>query len=433
MSRYTFYSSLLILCFTYGMAAQKYQLFPAPLIHSLVVNAKLAVNELRGDTKSWYYIEAKNRPQVAHYKADEVQPGLTLITGLGLDRSLVIKAVDFAGQVVHQWNIDWHKIWPDATHIDPEFVPRGQPGTHIHGSRLMDNGDIVFNFENLGLVRLDACGNTVFKAPNFTHHSIDIDQQGNFWVPGQVNHKKKWPQFPNYVPPFKDDLLVKLSDKGQVLQEISMMSVLNDNGYQGLMYLSTIKSRKIQVSGDVYHLNDIEVFPTTLAEGIFKHGDLLVSLRNINTVLVLDPVSLTIRYLTTGKFVRQHDADFIDGNTFSVYDNNNIAAPGHNNSSKIVMISALDNSLTEYISGTEALPFYSMIMGKHQWLRNGNLLIAESMNGRAFEINSQKQLVWEYNNLIAQTDVVGIMEGATRLAPKFNAEFFSKRLAACQN
>ena len=432
MSRFTFYSSLLIIFFTYGMAAQKYQIFPAPLIHSLVVNAKLGLNNLRGDTNTWYYVEANNRQLVTEHKPNAVQLGLTMITGIGADRSLVIKVVDFAGQVIHQWDLDWHKIWPDATHLDAHVVPQGKPGTHIHGSRLMSNGDIVFNFENLGLVRLDACGNTVFRAPYFTHHSIDLDEQGNFWVPGQTNHKQALPQYPNYVAPFKDDILLKLSDKGEVLQQISIMSLLKDNGYRGLMYLSTIKSRDTRVSGDIYHLNDIEIFPSSLAEGVFKHGDLMVSLRNINTVLVLNPDTLNIHFLTTGKFVRQHDPDFIDGNTISVYDNNHIAGSGQYNNSKIVKISALDNSLTDYFSGSQALPFYSSIMGKHQWLKNGNLLVAESMNGRVLEISPQKELVWEYNNLISQTDTVGIVEGAERLAPFFDTEFFSRSTAACQ-
>ena len=158
----------------------------------------------------------------------------------------------------------------------------------------------------------------------------------------------------------------------------------------------------------------------------------MVSLRNINTVLVLNPDTLKIHFLTTGKFVRQHDPDFIDGNTISVYDNNHIAGSGQYNSSKIVKISALDNSLTDYFSGSQTLPFYSNIMGKHQWLKNGNLLVAESMNGRVLEISPQKELVWEYNNLISQTDTVGILEGAERLAPFFDAAFFSRSTAACQ-
>ena len=54
------------------------------------------------------------------------------------------------------------------------------------------------------------------------------------------------------------------------------------------------------------------------------------------------------------------------------------------------------------------------------------------MNGRVLEISPQKELVWEYNNLISQTDTVGIVEGAERLAPFFDTEFFSRSTAACQ-
>ncbi|MFT4926553.1 MAG: hypothetical protein ACI8WB_002651 [Phenylobacterium sp.] len=431
-SRYLFYSSVLILCIVYGMAAEKYKLFPSPMLHSLVDNAKLAVGELWGDSKTWYYVDAKTRKQVPVYKADEVQPGLTLITGLGAERSLVMKVINFNGDVVNQWDLDWHKIWPDATHLSPDVIPRGKPGTHIHGSTLMDNGDIIFNFEHLGLVRLDTCGNTVFRVPYSTHHAVNVDDQGNIWTPGEVVHTELTPEYPNYLPPYKEATVAEISPQGELLRTISLMALLKDNGYEGLMNLSTLVSRKPRVKGDVYHLNDVEVFPKSLPEGVFKHGDVMVSMRNINTVLVFDPQSLKIRFVSTGQFVRQHDPDFIDGNRFSVYDNNLVAAKGAaNNHSKIVIVSALDGSVTPYFKGSNAIPFYSYIMGKHQWLDNGNLLMVESMNGRALELNPQGQLVWEYNNLIAQKGVVGIMEGTERLAPMFDESFFAQRRAAC--
>ena len=121
--------------------------------------------------------------------------------------------------------------------------------------------------------------------------------------------------------------MVQISPQGELLQTISLMKLLKDNGYDGLMNLSTLIGREPRVSGDVYHLNDVEVFPRSLPEGVFKHGDVMVSLRNINTVLVFDPKALKIRFVSTGQFVRQHDPDFIDGNRFSVYDNNLVAPP----------------------------------------------------------------------------------------------------------
>jgi hypothetical protein len=431
MNRFSFYIASVVICLVYGMAAQKYQLFPSPQLHFMVSQARLVVGEISGNN-DWYYVDAKDRKLIAAYKPDAVQPGLTMITGLDKDHQLAIKVIDMQGEVVHQWNIDWYEIWPDASHIPEHLVPKGKPGTHIHGSKLMDNGDIVFNFENLGLVRLDACGNTVFKTPYPTHHSINIGNNGDFWLPGQIYQRQALPDYPYYQAPFKDDTVVKIAKDGKVLSSVSIMKILKDNGYEGLMYLSTLKSRELSVTGDVYHLNDVEIFPDHIKEGVFKHGDVMVSLRNINTVFVYDPKTLKIRYLSTGKFVRQHDPDFIDGNTFSVYDNNHIGPAKHGQSSKIVIVSALDDSVTSYLSESDQLPFFSNIMGKHQWLDNGNLLILESMNGRVLEVSPQKQLVWSYNNLIAQTGKVSIMEGSERLAPSFDDAFFQQKMALCR-
>ena len=433
MSRLAFYTSTLLIFLAYGMASEKYQIFPSPLLHNLVNNAQLALSEIRGDTQTWYYVDAKNRKQVETLDQARVQPGLTLITGIGDKRSLFIKVINYQGDVIHKWDIDWHQIWPNATHLPEKIVPRGKPGTHIHGSRLMENGDIVFNFENLGLVKLDACGKTIFKVPYPTHHAIDVDENGHFWVPGQINHQSKVAEYPNYKPPFKDDTIVELATDGEILSVTSIMALLRDNGYQGLMYLSTLQNSATLVGGDVYHLNDVEVFPASLKEGVFKHGDIMVSLRNINTVLVFNKQTKKIRYLSTGKFVRQHDPDFIDGNTISIYDNNHIAPASFGHSSRIIVISALDDKLTTYMSGSEEIPFYSHKMGKHQWLANGNMLILETMNGRVFEITPDKKIVWEYNNIIAQTDLAGIMEGSVRLEKQFDESFFAQKMAACQH
>lgn len=54
------------------------------------------------------------------------------------------------------------------------------------------------------------------------------------------------------------------------------------------------------------------------------------------------------------------------------------------------------------------------------------------MNGRVFEINRQKQIVWLYNNLIAKKGVVGIVEGSERLSLQFNRVFFNKQMAVCR-
>lgn len=431
-SRSFFLIALTIISMAYGIASQKYQWFPAPQAREVIGQARLALDELFFSGERWYYLPSEGRALVPTYEAEQVQPGFTLITGIAQDNTLQIRIVSFEGEIIHKWNVDWYSIWPDAEHLPQYLQPKGKPGTHIHGSKLMDNGDIVFNFENLGLVRLNACGETVFKLPYLTHHAINVDDNGHFWLPGRVDYVTSLSDFPNYIPPFKDDTVIEVTNDGHLVREISVMKLLNDNGYAGLMYLAAAGTKETYVSGDVYHMNDVEVFPSHLNQGVFRHGDIMVSLRNINTVFIFNKDTLKIRYLTTGKFVRQHDPDFIDGNTISVYDNNHIAPDDFGHNSRIVLVNADTNEVSTYFEGNDEVPFYSHKMGKHQWLENGNLLVLESMNGRVFELSKEKGIVWEYNNIIEGSEVVGIMEGAERISLKFNKAFFSNKLASCK-
>jgi hypothetical protein len=48
--------------------------------------------------------------------------------------------------------------------------------------------------------------------------------------------------------------------------------------------------------------------------------------------------------------------------------------------------------------GTPERPFYSETCGSNQRLPNGNTLVTESDNGRAFEVTSDGTIVWEYFN-----------------------------------
>ena len=429
LAKLSFIASCIIIIFTLGVISSKYNLLPARAFDFFYRNTMQVISSLKGDLP-WYYIKHSVEQPLIHQKQSKIQPGLTLITAMGPSLIPTIKVIDQHGVTQHTWQLNWFDIWPDATHIPKNMIPKKLPGTHIHGSKLLANGDILFNFENIGLVRIDLCGNLVWKLPRLTHHSINQSASGDFWIPSQIRYKNKLAEFPKLIPPFKDDLILKVSPKGEVLKEISIAALLRDNGYEGLLYLSTLKSRHITVTGDLFHLNDVEEFPPHLEEGIFSQGDLLVSLRNISTVFVFDPTTLKIKFISTGLVTRQHDPDFIDGNTLSVFDNNT-ATKGRSGKSNIVFIDALSGQKTNYFSGTRQLPFYSNIMGKHQWLSNGNLLLTEAMNGRLLEISPDKQLIWEYRNLVDSPAIAGIMEGGERLSAEFNINFFQAKQQAC--
>jgi hypothetical protein len=207
---------------------------------------------------------------------------------------------------------------------------------------------------------------------------------------------------------------MEFSPAGKVLREISIYDLLQRNNLHGLLYMSSIDNLSTQSTGDTLHVNDIEVFPKSMKSDIFKPGDIMVSMRNVNAILVFDPKTLVVKAITVGHFVRQHDPDFVDGSTITVFDNNNIQADPVHGSSRIVQYSFKTGQQRILFEGDAAHPFYSNFLGKHQHLGNGNILVTEATRGRAFEINPEGQLVWEYRNVIGP-NLVGMLSEAQRI------------------
>lgn len=219
-------------------------------------------------------------------------------------------------------------------------------------------------------------------------------------------------------------MALKVSPEGELLEAISIPKLLVDTGYSGHLYLSTL-DRVPTVVGDSMHLNDVEEFPGHLEPGYFGPGDVVVSLRNTSTVLVFNLESRKIKYLSTGRVLRQHDPDFFDGNRLSVFDNNTVA-DSLAASSRIVLLSAPDDRV-EVVFPTTRESFFTAAQGKHQWLDNGHLLITESQAGRALEVDVEGEVIWEYVNYL-DGGIVGLLLEATRLPAAFDSDTF-KRLA----
>jgi hypothetical protein len=305
---------------------------------------------------------------------------------------------------------------------------------------LMPNGDLVFNFEELALVRVDICGAVVWKLPYRTHHSIALDNDGNIWVPSLQVREERMDDLPNYDPPIYDYTLLQVSPSGKVLQEIGVLDLLRRNGLTGLVYLSSIVNRETTVSDDIMHLNAVQIFPDTLAPGVFTRGDVMISLRNINAILVFHAGDWRLKFASIGKVLRQHDPRFVDGNTISVFDNNNLrrpedwkksaAAADSGYSSRVVTISAVTGEVHVLYTGTPDHHFFTDIMGEHDRLANGNMLLTESVPGRVLEVDEGGEVVWEYVNIVSN-GLKGLVSDAHRLPSEFDERFFVERAARC--
>ena len=423
----SFIFSSVFIVFNVGYFAREFKFFPYQL-YTEATKGWSQLQESKSEELPWFYVRSNKSPSDAIKNISQTQPGLSLVTEIGAERTISAKIIDLEGNTVHKWDIDWFEIWSNPTHLPESIIPKAKPGTNIHGAVVMENGDLVFNFESKGLVRLDRNSEVVWRLPYITHHSVHQHDDGNLWVSGTKYQTEPVDRLPNLKPPFYEETILEVSPDGKILREWYVADLLRKNGHTGLLYMGSLNNENTVIQGDdrllgktdILHLNDVEPFSTKLQPGFFQPGDVMVSLRNINTVFVFNIESEEIKYISTGKFVRQHDPDFIDGNTISVFDNNNASEPERK--SKITVISAEDDNHKVFFAGSKENPFYTRVMGKHQWQPNGNLLITESMSGRGFEIDRQGKVVWEYVNYV-EPSIVGVVAEVQRLSTEYTELF----------
>jgi hypothetical protein len=233
-----FIFAVFVIAFGYGTAVGRYEIFPYTLIEQANDGRKWVLSQITGDF--WGFVSTDFTTTIPTYEQQAAYNGLSAIASFTENAKLSVRIIDMKGELVHGWDIDWFEIWPDATHLPESARPKRRPGTHIHGMVLLDNGDLIFNFDELGLVKLDVCGNVVWRLPYRTHHSIYQDEYGDLWVSGNRYHTTPLPGYPTYKPPFIEPMVYKISVDGEVLSEISILDLLKENNLEGLLYIEGI-------------------------------------------------------------------------------------------------------------------------------------------------------------------------------------------------
>ena len=362
-------------------------------------------------------------------------PGLILIAGVANDNMNFIRVIDRDGRIAHSWQPDWFKIWPEnSPNIPAGRIPKNQPGATLHGVQVLPDGGVLLNFELLSTIRLDACGAVVWKLDNLGHHTIDLAEDGTIWVPAERFIPRGDTGYGNHSAPLNSWTIQNISMDGEILQTVEVLEILRRNDLLGLMHLSTLDNAGTLVGGDTVHLNDVEVFPSGMASEIFEPGDLLLSLRNINTILVVDPVDFRVKFQSTGQVLRQHDPDFAPDDKILVFDNRNLDpfVDADELHSRIVELDARTGQSRVVISGQGAARFYSQTMGRLQRLGNGNFMIASTREGRALEVAADGRLLWQYFNLLGD-GYAGLLPEAHVLPQYMDSGFFERQRADCTN
>ena len=354
--------------------------------------------------------------------AAAMAPGATLVTSYFPDRDwgTGVRLIDANGNTLHDWPIDLTKMLPNRTDYQD----------YVHGSYLFPNGDILFNVEYAGLVRMDRCGTVLWQNDTFgAHHSVSAAADGNFWISGNrtrsddAEGRTYLSSYPLMIPPINEDLFVKVSPDGEVLKSINSIEVLYKNGLQSVI-VKMARGKVVDsgdrrgISGDVFHVNDVEELSPEMAPAfpMFEAGDILVSLRQLHMVMVVDPDDLRVKWYTITTSISQHDPDFMADGRIGIFDNNlDFTQRGTNSGgSRVVAVDPKTGAEEVLYPNGGAATFFSEYSGKWQALPNGNRLITIAREGRALEVTAAGKTVWEWIAPLYGSDRVPEVMEATR-------------------
>ncbi len=326
------------------------------------------------------------------------QDDLILLSGFieGNNRARLIRR---DGTVINDWKLSASAIFPDASFF------RDNPATDwnaiTHGTIITPEGDIVFSFESGGMARLDRCGKPVWTTPGIVnHHSPNWMEDGGVVVSGgrhidKPNSEITWP----FAGPYWEDLVFKYDADGNKVFEKALTDLFNENGQQALITSTGFFGTR---TGGEFHLNEVEELSAELAPDfpMFEAGDLMLSLRNRNMIVVTDPEVKTIKWLKIGPFIRQHDPDFQKGGTITVFDNHSDESLDGNRGggSRVWRIDPVTETAVTLYGGRDGQRFYSPERSTHQLQPDGNLMITAAQEGRSFEVTPGGKIVWEYVN-----------------------------------
>ena len=384
---------------------------------------------------------------VVLHQPGAVSPGLNLFNSRD-EAEAQLMTLD--GRVVHRWRSD---IQGSAVDLFERALP-SESADHFKGWNLIEllpGGDLVAIGSHHMLLRLDWNSKLVWKLDIAAHHDLAVDPAGDIHV---LTDDLRTTTVEAHDIVFQDNLIVRVSPDGALLGQISLFDALREeipltDRLMGLRKQQIHKLAAWRRSGvapspyqqlyraatrgegpedahvmnvifhslpeDLFHANSLQVVSS--ATPGWRSGDYLVSILRLDTVALIDRESGRVKWSWgPGELDRPHHATQLANGDVLIFDN----GPSRG-WSRIVR---LDPNEREVVWSYQADPpeaFYSRARGGAQLLANGNVLIAETDKGRAFEVTPEGEVVWEYFNPV-ETDGAGESRRAaiyrmTRLAP----------------
>ena len=182
------------------------------------------------------------------------------------------------------------------------------------------------------------------------------------------------------------------------------------NGYGRGNFFINAEENPISTAMDYVHLNDIQ--PVLTDSKYWKKGDLFLSLRNQNMVMLYRPSTNKIIWSQNGPWLRQHDIDILDSTRIGIFGNNVIDAQnldktgvlidGHNNQ---YIYDFSTNIITKpYEQLFKSSKIGTISEGLSRILKDETIFIEETNQGRIV-FGDKNHEMWSYIDRIDKNKV----------------------------
>lgn len=355
------------------------------------------------------YHKAPKKNGLTTFIPDKAYNGLNLFNSAHEPSAILM---DMKGNILHKWQFAFKDAFPEVKEINTWYNQKHWRyfWRRVH---LFDNGDLLAIYEGNGLIKIDKNCHLIWTAKGSFHHDLEVVGDKIYVLNRRLVRLSRI----NKKEPILEDLISILNQDGQILKNISILEMFENSRFARLM-------KGMPAAGDIFHTNTLEVFDGKLdsKSPIFKKGNVLLSMRMLDTIAIADLEAKKIIWARKpGIWKTQHQPTLLDNGHMLVFNNlylknrankaeyrRLLTTNGYkllenkiytDNQSSVIEFNPLSMTVVWEYKGDEKHKFFSLASGSCQRLPNGNTLITDSDQGRAFEVTPQGQIVWEYVNI----------------------------------
>ncbi len=319
---------------------------------------------------------------VTVYNKDAASPGVNLLVSGHAPEILLL---DMEGNLLYTW-------WPRFD--DPDWPEKALPAAFMktmawRRAWLFPNGDVLVIAEYFALIKMDKEGHILWARPGGFHHEMEVAEDGRIYVLYREHEAR--PEAGLGKQPLIDYLMV-LDSEGKEICRVSLLEALENSYYAPLL-------RGLDYSYDLLHANSLQVLDDTHKDRIpaFRKGNVLVCMLNPSLIAAVNIEDQKVEWGQTGQWLFPHDPTLLPSGEMLLFDNHgpkwHYMEPM---ASRVLQFDPMTREVLWEYTGTKDAPFFSYFAGLATPLPNGNILVSETSNGRAFEVTREKEIAWEY-------------------------------------